>query len=196
MLHGLLVDLVPHGDQINARRVEWMNGPMRDGWAMDGLFTHAAWQRRLEGWQSGDDHQNIRFGVLTKDGTPIGMFSLVNLDPYNRTAELGAGIGDPAYWNGGYGSDATLLLIEYAFRWLDLRRVWLTTMGSNLRAQRQIEKCGFVREGARRNIIYFNGQYVDHLYYGLMREEWPGRDLMLERLGLREKALARGYMQP
>jgi RimJ/RimL family protein N-acetyltransferase len=193
MLYGLLVDLVPHGDVINERRVEWMNGPMREGWAMDGLFTHADWQRRLEGWINDPESQaeNIRFGLLTKDGTPIGTFSLVNVDLTNRTAEVGAGIGDPAYWGGGYGSDAMLLIVEYAFRWLDLRRLWLTTMGTNTRAQRQVEKCGFAYEGARRNKIYFNNQYVDHLYYGLMREEWPGRDVMVERLGLREKALAR-----
>jgi hypothetical protein len=29
--------------------------------------------------------------------------------------------------------------------------------------------------------------------YGLLREEWPGREALVEQLGLREKARARGY---
>ncbi|MBI5960917.1 MAG: GNAT family N-acetyltransferase, partial [Chloroflexi bacterium] len=103
----------------------------------------------------------------------------------------GAGIGDPAYWSGGYGSDCMLLIVQYAFDWLDLRRLFLTTRGDNFRAQRQIEKCGFRREAASRlKTLTSQGQYQDSLYYGLMRSEWPGREEMVERLKLREKAEA------
>lgn len=194
MLYGLLVDLVPPGDEFLRRYIEWVNGPMREWWRLDGLLSHSAWDRQLEAWFSQPENiqHHIWFGVQTKTGALIGSFALFNLNEHNRTGELSAGIGDPTYWGGGYGSDATLLLVEYAFRWLDLRRVWLTTMGSNIRAQRQVEKCGFVCEGARRSQVYSNGQYVDHVYYGLLREEWPGRDVMVERLGLRDKVSQRG----
>jgi RimJ/RimL family protein N-acetyltransferase len=94
---------------------------------------------------------------------------------------------------GGYGSDAMLLIVEYAFRWLDLRRLFLVTMSHNVRAQRQVEKCGFALEGRRRALMYWNDTYHDWLFYGLLREEWPGQEVMIERLGLRDKAREQGY---
>ncbi len=39
MLEGLLVDLVPFGDAFVACELEWLNGPMREWWGLDGLLT-------------------------------------------------------------------------------------------------------------------------------------------------------------
>ncbi len=86
-----------------------------------------------------------------------------------------------------------LLLVQYAFDWLDLRRLYLTTMGHNTRAQRQVEKCGFKLECRQRAKVLggFGGDFRDFLWYGMLREEWPGRDAMIVRVGLRDKAKAR-----
>ncbi len=197
ILNGLLVDLVPYGAEFAEYEQQWRNGPMRRFWGIDGLLTRASVEQMRQDWQAQDETMPlapVRFGVRTKEGVPIGIFLLMNFNGPNRIAEVGAGIGDPAYWGGGYGSDAMLLITDFAFRWLDLRRLYLTTMGVNARAQRQVEKCGFKREGARRSCVRdLDGTYCDFLFYGLMREEWPGRDVMVERLALRDKALAKGY---
>jgi RimJ/RimL family protein N-acetyltransferase len=191
MLQGLLVDLVPYDARFTARDLEWINGPMREWWGQDGLITAAEQERRREQRQL--QPNRAAFGIQTKDGRPIGMEVLRDINWTNRHAEVGAGIGDPAYWGGGYGSDAMLLITEYAFNWLDLRRLWLNTMGHNVRAQRQVEKCGFVREGVHRLAVQNGmGGYRDRLIYGLMRDEWPGRAALVEQLGLREKAAALG----
>ncbi len=189
MLQGVLVDLVPYGARFEAHEQEWMNGPLHEWWGMDALQTGAAIRARREERQSERDAgRRIQWGVTTKQGQPIGIFLLRDVQIYPRVAEVGAGIGDPAYWGGGYGSDAMLLIVEYAFEWLDLRRLFLTTRGDNVRAQRQVEKCGFTREGSRRlDRRSSQGAWVDGLYYGLLREEWPGRAVMVERLGLRER---------
>jgi RimJ/RimL family protein N-acetyltransferase len=190
MLQGVLIDLVPFGKEFESRQLDWMNGPMHEWWGRGGLISRSAYERRKQEQQDQPSQDRfIRFGMLTKTGVPIGVFVLAQIDAYNRTAEIGAGIGDPAYWGGGFGSDAMLLLTEYAFRWLDLRRLWLTTLGSNVRAQRQVQKCGFKLEGSRhRGMTDIHGNDQDFLYYGLLREEWPGLDTMVEQLGLREKA--------
>jgi RimJ/RimL family protein N-acetyltransferase len=196
MLTGVLVDLVPFTQEFLDREREWRNGPQREWWGEEGLFTASAIQRQREWRASQPDSERekfIRFGLRTKEGVPIGSFALVNINAHHRIAEVGAGIGDSAYWSGGFGSDAMLLITDFAFRWLDLRRLYLTTQGENLRAQRQVEKCGFIREGSRRQLVYKEGRRVDFLFYGLLRDEWPGRDVLVEQLGLREKALARGW---
>lgn len=197
MLYGLLLDLVPFMAEFKKCERDWMNGPMREWWGMDGLLSQAQYERNQAEWRENPDQgRSVRFGMRAKDGTPIGVFGVFQIDYYHRTAEVGAGIGDPAYWGGGFGSDAMLLIVDYAFAWLDLRRLWLTTMGQNVRAQRQVEKCGFKWEASRREeLLDRQGDWQDFLYYGMLRDEWPGRAVMIERLGLREKAHARGYLQ-
>ncbi len=192
-LEGLLLDLVPFDQRFLDRERAWINGPMREWWGQDGLLSEATHERRVEYRESQPREKSARFGMETKDGVPIGLFALDNIDPLHRVAEVGAGIGEPAYWSGGYGTDAMLLIVQYAFDWLDLRRLYLTTMGHNLRAQRQVEKCGFTREGMQRRKVRGGngGEFRDFLWYGMLREEWPGRDAMIERVGLRDKAKAR-----
>lgn len=198
MLQGVLLDLVPYGQVFEAKSVEWMNGPMREWWGMDGLMTEAGHQRWLQRHREQPDAERarfIRFGLRAKDGVPIGNFGLMHISAHSRHAEVGAGIGEPDYWGGGFGSDAMLLICEYAFKWLDLHRLWLLTSGRNLRAQRQVEKCGWTLEGRRRDLEYLDGQYSDFVFYGLLQSEWPGYTVMVERLGLREKARARGFVE-
>ena len=127
----------------------------------------------------------VTFGVQIKDGTPIGFFSLNWVVPFSRLAMLGARIGEPEYWGGGYGTDALTLLVDYAFDWLDMHKLWLGTTSYNARVQRQMEKVGFALEARARAEAYIDGAWYGGLLYGLLREEWPGRAAVIERIGLR-----------
>ena len=197
MLEGVLVDLVPFDARFEAQMLAWLNGPLRVWWGMSGLISRAARERWLAEWATapeGERARSIRFGMLTRDAVPIGTFLLADIDPVHRQAEVGAGIGDPAYWGGGFGSDGMLLVVDYAFEWLGLRRLWLGTRADNVRARRQVEKCGYTLEGMCRHQEFYDGQFYDMALYGLLREEWPGRPEMVARLGLRDKAKARGFV--
>lgn len=96
-------------------------------------------------------------------------------------------IGEPEYWGGGYGTDALLLLADYAFDWLDLHKLWLITMALNARVMRQMEKVGFDLEARQRAATWANNGWVDALTYGIQRSAWPGRAALIERLGLRAR---------
>lgn len=191
MLEGLLVDLVPFGDRFMKLEHKWYNGEGVFYWSVGNqwLITRAdleAWQReRVDDpeWQI----QRVTFGVQTKDGKPIGLFGLKVPSPHHRLAMLTAMIGEPDYWGGGYGTDALLLLIDYAFDWLDMHKVWLMTFSLNARVIRQMEKVGFTFEGRAREAAYGNSGWHDMLSYGLLRDEWPGRLAIIDKLGLRAK---------
>ncbi|KAI6115805.1 acyl-CoA N-acyltransferase [Pisolithus croceorrhizus] len=40
----------------------------------------------------------------------------------------------PRFWNNGYGTEATHYVVDYSFRWFDLRRISLMVLSSNMRA--------------------------------------------------------------
>lgn len=114
----------------------------------------------------------VHFGIET-GGLIIGVIVLFNVDPVGRTAELGIAIGDKAYWGQGYGREAIGLLVDYAFRLLNLRRVFLRVHGRNERAIRAYRACGFVEEGRLRRHVWSNGDYDDLVLMGILRDE-PG----------------------
>jgi RimJ/RimL family protein N-acetyltransferase len=192
MLEGILVDLVPYSARFTALEHEWLNGEGLFFWAMGGRWlpteaqVKAMQQERAE--ERAENDLRVFFGVQTKDGTPIGLFGIRSVHPHHRLGMLTAFIAESEYWGGGYGTDALLLLVEYAFDWLDLRRVWLLTMALNARVMRQMEKVGFALEGRPREATWADGQWVDGLTYGLLRDEWAGRPALVEKLGLRPRA--------
>ena len=145
MFTGLLVDLVPYGRRFFAREHDWMNNESRYWGSMGDrvLHTQATLEREQREWL--DDPgptTSVSFGLQAKDGTPLGYLGINYQDLCSRTACLGAVIAEPSYWGGGYGTDALFLLMEYCFDALDLRRVWLETVETNVRVVRQMAKVG------------------------------------------------------
>ena len=110
--------------------------------------------------------------AIEAEGQFIGQCGLMHANETARTIELGIGIGDKAFWGRGYGREAVTLLLEYAFRYRNYRRVWLWVHADNERAIRSYTACGFVEEGRLREHVYSNGRYADAVYMGVLRDEW------------------------
>jgi RimJ/RimL family protein N-acetyltransferase len=108
--------------------------------------------------------------IIEADGHCIGQCALFQFDDVARTAALGITIGDKVYWGRGYGREAVRLLLDYAFRLRNLRRVWLTVNGRNERAIRAYRACGFVEEGRLREHVWGDGAYDDLVYMAVMRQ--------------------------
>ena len=192
LLEGLLVDLVPMGDSYKQKDHVWQNSIGSYFWHMGEyiIVTKSQLERRYEHRreQSERDRHRVHFGIQTKDGKLIGRFGYAWLDLSNRLGILTALIGEPEYWGGGYGTDALLLAVQYGFDWLDLHKVFLMTMQVNARVLRQMEKVGFMRETQVREATWVDGEWVDAVTFGMLREEWPGRAALVEKLGLQAKA--------
>jgi RimJ/RimL family protein N-acetyltransferase len=102
----------------------------------------------------------------------IGIVGLDEIEWPNRVASLGIGIGDPDHWGKRYGTDATRLMIDYAFNELNLHRLQLTVFEFNARAIALYEKMGFRKEGTFRQFMERDNKRYDMLLYGLLRSEW------------------------
>ena len=85
--------------------------------------------------------------IDTLDGDHIGNCIYYSVNESDGEAELGIMIGERGYWDTGYGADAVATMLNYIFREISLRRIYLKTMVSNGRAQKCFQKCGFTPHG-------------------------------------------------
>jgi RimJ/RimL family protein N-acetyltransferase len=113
--------------------------------------------------------------AIEADGVMIGQCGLSAFNETDRTTELGIAIGDKDYWGRGYGRDTVRVLVEYAFRYRNMRKVWLRVWGNNERGIRAYRAAGFVEEGRLRQHVWSAGEYVDLVYMGILRDDWQHR---------------------
>ncbi|MEP6871239.1 MAG: GNAT family protein [Anaerolineaceae bacterium] len=129
-------------------------------------------QSRYEEHLKLDPYAFTWFAIEAQGGKFIGQCLLRKFDEAARTCELGITIGDRDFWGRGYGRDAVGLLLKYAFRLRNMEKVWLTTSGGNVRAQRSYAACGFTEEGRQRRQVWLDGAYDDVVFMGILREDW------------------------
>jgi len=126
--------------------------------------------RRREGGSVGFS-LTAEFAIIVDDRL-IGSCVLMSEDSLARHAEVGISLL-PSETGKGYGTDALLVLIDYAFTRRNLRRVHLIVLASNERAIASYRKVGFVEEGRLREHAWMRGHYEDEVRMGLLRSEWP-----------------------
>lgn len=114
-------------------------------------------------------------GIFVEDEL-IGTVSYYWECEKTRWLELGIVIFNPAYWNGGYGTEALRRWSAIVFHMHpQIERVGFTTWSGNKRMIAVGEKLGFSREARIRKVRYYQGVYYDSIRYGLTREEWNTR---------------------
>ena len=113
----------------------------------------------------------LRWAVcLTGTNELIGTMKLATHPEY-ESAELGYWIGKP-YWGNGYASEAGYLVVDYAFRTLELNRVEAHAMVENIVSAKVLRKLGMREEGYHPQLIKKWGEFKDVKTYGLLREQW------------------------
>jgi len=111
-------------------------------------------------------------GKTPKSDRPIGTMGLHNIDLHDGVATSGAAIGAKDTWGKGYGSEAKMLLLDYAFNRLNLRKVYSRVLAFNGRSRAYSEKCGYVLEATHVGRHVRDGQLVDELVLVVNAEEW------------------------
>lgn len=121
--------------------------------------------RMLEGY-IGQEHQ----WAVEVGGKAVGWIALL-VDWQNQIAEIATWLGRP-YWSSGVNREAKSLVLDYGFGSLNLQRIESITHVENIKAQRGLEKLGFVREGVLRRYRKVKGWHWDMVMYSLLPEEW------------------------
>jgi RimJ/RimL family protein N-acetyltransferase len=119
-------------------------------------------------WLSG------RAVIATPEDIPLGWVSVYGGKRKLRVCFVGIDICEDAYLNRGLGTEALKLWVDHLFAVYDMHRIGLDTWSFNPRMIRVAEKVGFVYEGRQREMQYWQGEWLDSLHFGLLREEWQG----------------------
>lgn len=110
--------------------------------------------------------------MIEVDGEAIGTMGLHNINWKDRTAVTGSLIGNKNCHGKGYGTDAKMTLLKYAFDELGLRKIKSEVQATNERSRRCLERCGYKLEGTLRSETFRKGRYVATNVFGVFRSEW------------------------
>ncbi|MCB9025434.1 MAG: GNAT family N-acetyltransferase [Bdellovibrionaceae bacterium] len=102
----------------------------------------------------------------------IGTAKIDKICNLRKSAEDGIMIGNKHYWHKGLATEIYQLLINFAFKELELNRLTSGCNSNNRGMIKVLEKMGYTREGVLRKADYIKGEFSDHYLYGILREEY------------------------
>ena len=120
-----------------------------------------------------NDNTNLRkaLSIVNEKEVLVGFITYKESNYCKDVYSIGITIGS-RYWNRGYGQDSIKLLLNYLFDELYAVRVELEVIRNNIRAITCYKKCGFLEEGIRKSKCYIEGEYVDIIIMGIIKEEF------------------------
>ena len=118
-------------------------------------------------------NRNIYFGIDEIEKNEfIGIIQLNNIDWISSNCDFGISIGSNGKRGRGYGMQAMSLLFDYAFFYLNLRKILLKVVKLNIGAIKLYQKMGFTQEGFFIEQYYCNNEYHDVIIMSLFKKKW------------------------
>jgi RimJ/RimL family protein N-acetyltransferase len=137
-------------------------------------FTFEQVQQHCQRLYGADDRADYAI-IRQEDDLYLGEVVLNDIDWQNRTANFRIALVGKQFFGQGYGSEATRLILDYGFTNLKLHRIELEVYDFNPRAQHVYEKVGFVREGVRRDVLLWEGQYHSAITMSMLAHEYAAK---------------------
>lgn len=121
------------------------------------------------------DQSERRFIIEDRDRVRVGLVELVEINHLHRRAEFLIMVA-PEFQRRGYAGVATRLAINYAFRVLNLYKLYLVVDVDNAPAIKVYERCGFQQEGLLKDEFFSDGRYRSAYRMRLFQHEVLGGD--------------------
>src|SRR5258708_14019069 len=102
----------------------------------------------------------------------IGATSLRHIVFVHGNADFGIYIGEKDCWGRGYGTEATILMLDYGFTILGLHNILLSTYGYNERAIRAYTRAGFREMGRWREAARVGDRRYDIVFMDCLSTEF------------------------
>lgn len=124
-----------------------------------------------ESFQKGKDRSDVRSFIITDGDVNIGLVQLLFIDFIHRKAEFAIMI-DPEQQGNGYAKGATEQAIDYAFRVLNLHKLYLLVDETNEKAIHIYKKCGFSVDAVLHEEFFVNGTYRNAVIMNMFQRDY------------------------
>lgn len=120
-----------------------------------------------------NNQKQIYLAICLKSANEvIGYLSIIEIDHWNKKAKWGGIIIDSQYYNKGFATEASGLMLRFVFEELGINRFWGYWIESNLPSLRMAEKLGFVKEGLLVDSVYKKNSYQNVCILRMLRKEY------------------------
>jgi len=135
---------------------------------LDYPYTDSDYQMLVEKFEKEESEINcgtISF-IIDIDGDAVGVISLFgkNKNESKHRSEIGYWLGKK-YWNKGIMTEAVKLIVNFAFKELDKKKLTIGFLEDNISSRRVAEKNGFKYEYLKKKEAFKEGKYKDIIYF-------------------------------
>ncbi len=109
---------------------------------------------------------------LAADGRYVGNIGLTGVDLVHRHGEIGLVIGDKTVWGKGFGADAVVACLIFAYDTLGLHRVSIRAHAEHSKAISLYKRLGFVETGREREHVFQEGHFQDEIILDMLDREF------------------------
>ncbi len=134
-------------------------------------FTFDQVLRFCESVSLKDDRVDYSVYMHEQPERSVGELVLNDIDAENRSCNFRVALYGGNNFGRGIGSRAIPLILGYGFDVLHLHRIELEVFAFNPRAIHLYEKLGFVREGIKRDSLFWDGEYQDAICMAMLEGE-------------------------
>jgi RimJ/RimL family protein N-acetyltransferase len=117
-------------------------------------------------------HGGTQGWAIEAGGRLVGVARLFAVEPNERRAWYSVALLSHDSVGRGLGTEATRLVLTYAFAVLGMHRVSARVLDFNARAVALLRGAGFVVEGREREWLFFEGEWRDALLLGVLEHEF------------------------
>jgi RimJ/RimL family protein N-acetyltransferase len=130
--------------------------------------------QEVETWieKTNSDKNQLVMGIFYFEKELIGIVRLMYIDWINRSTELGIYIAQKNFRGRGIGKKVTKSILNYAFSYLNLNKVYLKVAENNLPAYKCYESVGFIKCGVLKNHFWIHNNYVNAVIMEIFRTEF------------------------
>lgn len=149
--------------------------PFEPRWSPQDMTQRAFAERIRRAAQQIADNTEFSFFLFDVSDGPESLLGGLTLSNIRYRAACHANLG---YWMGvqsankGYMSRAVALALPFAFNTLNMQRLHAACLPQNDASTRVLEKNGFVKEGFAEKYLQIDGQWRDHVLFGLTRDRF------------------------
>ncbi|MFH2101711.1 MAG: GNAT family protein [Candidatus Micrarchaeota archaeon] len=160
-------------DMVTDKYVDWMNDKEINQY-LEARFGCPYTLESVKGFVK-EQYENPNchfFAMMLKDGdVHIGNIKAGPINTKHNFAEVGIVIGDKSQWGKGFASEAISLITDFAFSKLGLHRLDAGCYSQNKGSEKAFLKAGYKHEGVYRKKFLSDGEYVDDILLGKLRDE-------------------------